>query len=94
MLVEVMKINKKEVTVVISLGIAETFEKEHKNILKDIRELECSEEFGRLNFEQSSYINSQNKKQPMYYITRDAFTLLVMGYTGEKAMKFKESFLW
>lgn len=29
----------------------------------------------------------------MYYVTRDGFTLLVMGYTGEKAMKFKESYI-
>lgn len=41
----------------------------------------------------SSYINAQNKKQPMYLVTRDGFTLLVMGYTGEKAMKFKEAYI-
>ena len=29
----------------------------------------------------------------MYYITRDGFTLLVMGYTGEKAMRFKEAYI-
>lgn len=93
MLVEIRKINKEELTVVTSLDVANTFEKEHKNVLKDIRELECSEEFGRLNFEQSSYINSQNKSQPMYYMSRDGFTLLVMGYTGEKAMRFKEAYI-
>ena len=85
--------NKREINVVTSLDIAETFEKEHKNVLKDIRELACSEDFRRLNFEQSEYINQQNHKQPMYYITRDGFTLLAMGYTGEKAMKFKEAYI-
>ena len=93
MLVEIKKMNKDEVTVCTSLDVAETFGKEHKNVLKDIREMDCSEEFGRLNFELSSYLNSQNKRQPMYYITRDGFTLLVMGYTGEKAMKFKEAYI-
>lgn len=39
MLVEIMKINKEEVTVVTSLDIADTFGKGHKNVLKDIREL-------------------------------------------------------
>lgn len=29
----------------------------------------------------------------MYYITRDGFTLLAMGYTGELAMKFKEAYI-
>ena len=93
MLVETAKINKKEVTVVTSLDIAKTFEKRHDNVLRDIANLECSDEFRLLNFEESSYINSQNKKQTMYYITRDGFTLLAMGYTGEKAMKFKEAYI-
>ncbi len=93
MLVEVMRINKEEITVVTSLDIAETFGKDHKNVLKDIRELECSEEFSRLNFEPTSYKDKFNREQPMYYITRDGFTLLVMGYTGEKAMKFKEAYI-
>lgn len=93
MLVETRKLNKKEVNVVTSLDVAETFEKEHKNVLRDVRELPCSEEFRLLNFVQSEYLNQQNRKQPMYYITRDGFTLLVMGYTGEKAMKFKESYI-
>ncbi|MBE6845586.1 MAG: Rha family transcriptional regulator [Ruminococcus sp.] len=93
MLVETTKINKQEMTVVSSLDIAETFEKNHKEVLRDIRTLECSEEFGQRNFAPSSYMNSQNKKQPMYYVTRDGFTLLAMGYTGEKAMKFKEAYI-
>lgn len=93
MLVEITRIKKEEVTVVTSLDIAETFGKEHRNVLKDIRELECSEEFRLLNFVQSSYINSQNKNQPMYLVTRDGFTILAMGYTGEKAMKFKEAYI-
>ena len=93
MLVEVQKLNKEEVTVVSSLDVAETFEKEHYHVLRDIKELECSEEFRLSNFGESSYRNSQNKKQPMYYMTRDGFTLLVMGYTGHKAMKFKEAYI-
>ena len=93
MLVEITKIKKEEVTVVTSLDVAETFEKEHRNVLKDIRELKCSDEFRLLNFVQSEYLNEQNHKQPMYYMTRDGFTLLAMGYTGEKAMKFKEAYI-
>lgn len=93
MLVEVSKINKQEVTVVSSLDIAETFEKRHDHVIRDIRELDCSDGFRLSNFGESSYVNSQNKKQPMYYVTRDGFTLLAMGYTGEKAMKFKEAYI-
>lgn len=93
MLVEQQKINKKETIVVSSLDVAKTFEKEHRRVLQDIRELYCSNEFRLHNFVQSDYMNEQNHKQPMYYITRDGFTLLVMGYTGEKAMQFKEAYI-
>ncbi len=93
MLVEIMTVNKEEMTVVTSLDIAETFEKRHADVLRDIRALECSDNFRLRNFAQSDYLNEQNHKQPMYYITRDGFTLLVMGYTGEKAMRFKEAYI-
>lgn len=93
MLVETMIIKKVETSIVTSLDVAETFEKEHKRVLQDIRNLGCSEEFGQHNFVLSSYISAQNKKQPMYCMTRDGFALLAMGYTGEKAMKFKEGYI-
>lgn len=93
MLVEVKKIGKEEVTVVSSLDVAETFGKEHRNVIRDIEKLVQLEEFGTLNFELSSYKSVQNKELPMYYMTRDGFTLLVMGYTGEKAMKFKIAYI-
>jgi Rha family phage regulatory protein len=76
-----------------SLTVAEVFGKEHRRVLQDIRELGCSEEFRRHNFVQSSYVNSQNKEMPMYYMNRKGFTLLVMGYTGPKAMEFKEKYI-
>ena len=73
-----------------SLLVAEKFGKEHRRVMQDIRELGCSEEFRLHNFVQSSYINSQNKEMPMIIMTKDGFTLLAMGYTGDMAMKFKE----
>lgn len=90
--------DRKDTARVDSLYVAEFFEKEHKNVLRDIAKITnpksgLSEEFARLNFEQSSYINSQNKKQPCYMMTRDGFTMLVMGYTGQKAMRFKELYI-
>lgn len=94
MLVETRKISKgKEVTVATSLDVAETFEKEHRRVLQDIRDLKCSEEFRLHNFVQSSYINEQGRNQSMFIMTRDGFTLLAMSYTGEKAMKFKEAYI-
>ncbi len=50
MLVEIKTVNKEEVTVVTSLDVAETFGKEHRRVLQDIRDLKCSEEFRLRNF--------------------------------------------
>lgn len=93
MLVEIMKIGHEERATVTSLDVAETFGKEHFHVLRDIEKMECSKEFRESNFGLSSYKSSQNKSLPMYYITRDGFTILVMGYTGELAMKFKEAYI-
>ena len=76
-----------------SLLVAEKFGKEHRRVMQDIRELGCSEEFRVHKFVQSSYINSQNKEMPMIIMTKDGFTLLAMGYTGDMAMKFKEEYI-
>ena len=95
MLVEIKTVNKEEVTVVTSLDIAETFGKEHRNVLADIRNIQSdisSAEFSAL-FYESSYVGANGKKNPMYYMNRDGFTLLVMGYNGEKAMKFKLAYI-
>lgn len=81
-----------------SLFVAKFFEKEHKNVLRDIAQITdpksgLSEEFSRLNFEPSKYTDERGKKQPCVEMTRDGFTLLAMGYTGAKAMKFKELYI-
>lgn len=93
MLVEVRKTGKEEKVMATSLDVAETFGKQHNHVLRDIKELECSAEFRLSNFGRSSYINTQNKEQPMYYMTRDGFVLLAMGYTGDMAMQFKEAYI-
>lgn len=73
--------------------MAGTFGKEHKNVLRDIETLGCSEEFNRLNFEPITYSDSRGREQKAYAMTRDGFTLLVMGYTGDLAMRFKEAYI-
>nr|DAY83156.1 MAG TPA: regulatory protein [Caudoviricetes sp.] len=95
MLVEVKRINKVEATVVSSLDVAETFEKNHRDVMESIRNIESNistAEFSALFF-LDSYKASNGKSNPMYLMTRDGFTLLVMGYTGEKAMRFKLAYI-
>ncbi|OPY16047.1 MAG: Phage regulatory protein Rha (Phage_pRha) [Syntrophus sp. PtaB.Bin138] len=76
-----------------SLNIAQVFGKTHKDVLEAIRKLDVPEDFGQRNFPPSSYKNAQGKEQPMYTLTRDGFTILVMGFTGPKAMKYKLAYI-
>lgn len=80
-----------------SLIVAREFDKEHRNVMRDIRELIQK---GMLKNEQTPmfvetlYVNEQNGQQyPMYLMNRDGFTLLAMGFTGDRAMEFKLKFL-
>lgn len=90
--------DKKDIVRVDSLYVAEFFEKNHKEVLRDIRNIAApnsglSKEFAERNFALGSYKDKQNKKRPYYYLTRDGFTILVMGYTGKKALRFKELYI-
>ena len=90
--------DKKDIVRVDSLYVAEFFEKNHKEVLRDIRNIAApnsglSKEFAERNFALGSYKDKQNKKRPCYYLTRDGFTILVMGYTGKKALRFKELYI-
>ncbi|HDZ5024739.1 TPA: Rha family transcriptional regulator [Campylobacter jejuni] len=78
-----------------SLDIFNVFKKEHKNILAKIDELP-QDEFRELNFkltERTAKFGAVFRSEPYYKITRDGFSLLVMGFTGEKAYKWKVEFI-
>lgn len=76
-----------------SLKVAEAFGKQHKDVLRAIANLECSEEFNRRNFALIEYTDSANRKQPMYTITRDGFAFLASGFTGKEAAQWKEKYI-
>ncbi|MDY7990656.1 Rha family transcriptional regulator [Paenibacillus polymyxa] len=76
-----------------SLTVAEAFGKEHRRVMQDIRELPCSDDFRLHHFVQSDYTNGQGRPTPKYLMTEQGFTMLVMGYTGPKAMEFKERYI-
>ena len=80
-----------------SLQVAKFFRKNHFDVLRAIREIECSDNFQECNFAFSFYFrdlpNNAVKKEPMYYLTRDGFTFLAMGFTGKIAARFKEAYI-
>lgn len=90
---EIVTTNQKGINVTTSLIVAQIFGKEHKHVLRDIQNLDCTEIFSRSNFGPSEYTTDRGKTYPLYEITKDGFAFLVMGYTGEKAGQFKEKFL-
>ena len=76
-----------------SLKVAEVFEKEHRNVMQSIKNLTAENSATRKMFVEDSYLNSRNQSFPMFYMNRDGFTLLAMGFTGSKAMEFKLKYI-
>lgn len=79
--------------------VAEKFGKQHKNVIRDIRDI-IAQAGGMLKNEQtpmfteSTYTNEQNgQTYPQFLITKDGFALLAMGFTGKKALQFKLKFI-
>ena len=68
-----------------SREVAKNFGKEHGNVTRNIRALKL--EIAELNFELCEYTGNTegiSRKYPYYMMDRDAFSLLVMGFTGAK----------
>lgn len=79
--------------VVSSRQLAEHFEKRHDNVLRDIQNLKKDV----LNFEEMYFEGSQpdsyGRMQNVYYMNRDGFSLLAMGFTGKKALDWKIKYI-
>ena len=78
-----------------TLAVAEKFGRRHSDVLRAVKNLDCSEDFAKRNFALCFKISeSQNgKKQPYYSMTKDGFVFLVMGFTGKQAAEFKEWYI-
>lgn len=61
-------------------------------ILQENLEINAKSHLSKM-FKKSNYVDSMNRKRPLYYINRDGFSLLVMGFTGEKALKWKLDYI-
>ncbi len=95
MVIPQLTISEQGTPVASSLDVAKVFGKEHFNVLQSIEKLleDVPEDFNALNFQGVEYTDAKGEKRPMYNLTRDAFTLLAMGFTGKKAMKFKIAYI-
>lgn len=77
---------------VTSRQIAETFNREHKGVLDTIRNL-TAENYAVKNLMIESNFEVRGKKYPEYLLTKDGFSLLVMGFTGSKALEWKLEYI-
>lgn len=91
MLVEIVGKRYEEKLITTSLKVAEVFEKEHKNVLQSIENLVADNSAAKF-FRLTTYKN-RGKEYPMYEMDRDGFSLLVMGFTGEKALQWKIKYI-
>ena len=94
---ELIQINRDENgrVVVSSRQIAKDFGKEHRDVTATIKTLVegCAEKSADL-FCETKYQNEQNKQwYKEYLLTRDGFSLLVMGFTGAEALKWKLKYI-
>lgn len=85
-------IMKNQQAVTTSLKVAESFGKQHKHVIESIKNLAAENSATKLFFKKGTYEN-RGKQYPMYYMNRDGFTLLVMGFTGKRAMDFKLKYI-
>ena len=78
-----------------SLEVANFFGKRHDDVIRSIRNLRpnCPEEFTARNFAVSEYTDETGRSLPMFILYRDGFMLLVMGYTGKKALAMKLAYI-
>lgn len=81
-----------------SLQVAETFNKRHADVLRNIETIirqdsGLSTNFTQRNFALSTYKDSSGKQNKMYLLTKDGFAIVTMGFTGRKAMRFKEAYI-
>ena len=84
---------------VLTTNIAEVFEKEHRNVVRDVEDIiQRTPEDRRRNFipvelERPSNLGKGVVKYKAYAITKAGFTFLAMGFTGVKADKFKWAYI-
>lgn len=76
-----------------SVDVALHFGKRHRDVLRALRQLDCSAEFNERNFAPVEYRDEKGERRPMYRLTRDGFTFLAMGFTGPEAARWKEAYI-
>lgn len=85
-------IMKNRQAVTTSLQVAESFNRNHRDVLRSIDGMKDVRNFAHM-FSETDVPDSYGRSRRAYYMNRDGFTLLAMGFTGRDAMKFKLDYI-
>lgn len=89
---ELVKVENEQV-VTTSLVVAESFGKRHDNVMQSIEGLKKDVLTFKEMFREDKTPDSYGRDRKIYYINRDGFALLAMGFTGKKALQFKLEYI-
>lgn len=84
---------KNQQVVTDSRKVAEVFEKEHRTVLRSIDNMKKDVRNFVQMFKETEAVDSYGRMQRIYYLNRDGLSLLVMGFTGKKAMQWKLKYI-
>jgi len=73
--------------------VADRFGKRHRDVRRNISELQVSDNFKEHNFSRYVETNTNGVSRYVYYMSKDGFMMLAMGFTGKEATKWKENFI-
>ena len=79
--------------VVSSRRVADDFKKRHSDVIEKIQQLIKAEKSVMSMFIESSYKAGTGKNYKEYLLTRDGFSLLVMGFNGREALEWKLKYI-
>lgn len=84
---------KDGIPVVGSREVSERFGKRHKNVIQTVENLMAENSAVKNTMILSSYVSERGRTEKEYLLTRDGFSLLVMGFTGKEALEWKLKYI-
>ena len=94
---EELVVLENEQVVTTSVKVAEDFGKRHDNVMTSIEAIKKDMEKDPLTFKEmfreAKVEDSYGRDRRAYYMNKDGFTLLAMGFTGKKALEFKLKYI-
>lgn len=76
-----------------SLQVAEKFKKEHRNVLQSVDSLIAEKSAVKAMFKAAHYRAENGQTYRKFYMNRDGFSLLAMGFTGKRALEWKLQYI-